>query len=131
MELKDIDKVELKYLQLSDYLEIKDAMQLAYTSMPEAYWREEHIKSLLDKFPEGQVVVTVNGEIAGSALSIIVDYDKFDTNHTYREITKDYTFDSHDQNGDLLYGIDVFIKPEYRGLRLGRRLYGYRKDLCG
>lgn len=130
MELKDIDKVELKYLQLSDYLEIKDAMQLAYTSMPEAYWREEHIKSLLDKFPEGQVVVTVNGEIAGSALSIIVDYDKFDTNHTYREITKDYTFDSHDQNGDLLYGIDVFIKPEYRGLRLGRRLYGYRKDLC-
>jgi predicted amidohydrolase len=30
----------------------------------------------------------------------------------------------------MLYGIDVFIKPEYRGLRLGRRLYDYRKDLC-
>ncbi len=29
-----------------------------------------------------------------------------------------------------LYGIDVFIKPEYRGLRLGRRLYDYRKELC-
>jgi predicted amidohydrolase/GNAT superfamily N-acetyltransferase len=130
MELKDIDKVELKYLQISDYLQIKDAMQLAYASMPEAYWRENHIKSLLDKFPEGQVVVKVNGQIAGCALSIILDYDKYDSNHTYREITKDYTFDSHNQNGDVLYGIDVFIKPEYRGLRLGRRLYGYRKDLC-
>ena len=32
--------------------------------------------------------------------------------------------------GDVLYGIDVFIKPEFRGLRLGRRLYDYRKELC-
>lgn len=30
----------------------------------------------------------------------------------------------------MLYGIDVFIKPAYRGLRLGRRLYDYRKELC-
>jgi predicted amidohydrolase len=33
-------------------------------------------------------------------------------------------------SGDCLYGIDIFIKPEFRGLRLGRRLYDYRKDLC-
>src|SRR5690606_32323409 len=32
--------------------------------------------------------------------------------------------------GDALYGIDVFIKSDYRGLRLGRRLYDYRKELC-
>ncbi len=130
MKLSEIDKVELTYLQVEDYLEIKDAMQLSYTTMPEAYWKEYHIKSLLDKFPEGQVVIKVNGEIAGCALSIIVDYKKFENNHTYREITKNYTFDSHDPYGDVLYGIDVFIKPEYRDLRLGRRLYDYRKDLC-
>ena len=130
MKLSDIDKIELLYLQIEDYLEIKDAMQLAYSSMPEAYWKESHILSLLDKFPEGQVVIKVNGQIAGCALSIIVDYDKFDDNHTYREITSDYSFDSHDPDGDVLYGIDVFIKPEFRGLRLGRRLYDYRKDLC-
>jgi predicted amidohydrolase len=29
----------------------------------------------------------------------------------------------------VLYGIDIFIKSEYRGLRLGRRLYDYRKEL--
>src|SRR5690606_10331530 len=32
--------------------------------------------------------------------------------------------------GDVLYGIEVFIHPKYRGLRLGRRLYDARKDLC-
>ena len=130
MKLSEIDKVELLYLQIEDYLEIKDAMQSAYSSMPEAYWKENHIIALLNKFPEGQVVIKVNGLIAGCALSIIVDYDAFEDNHTYREITADYTFDSHEDEGDVLYGIDVFIKPEFRGLRLGRRLYDYRKELC-
>jgi predicted amidohydrolase len=30
----------------------------------------------------------------------------------------------------MLYGIDVFVAPEFRGLRLGRRMYDYRKELC-
>lgn len=130
MKLSDIDKVELVYLQLEDYLEIKDVMRSAYISMPDAYWKEDQIESLLDKFPEGQVVIKVNNQIAGCALSIIVDYDQFDSNHTYKEITADYTFNSHTNDGSVLYGIDVFIKPEFRGLRLGRRLYDYRKELC-
>lgn len=50
--------------------------------------------------------------------------------HTYREITANYTFDSHSPKGDVLYGIEVFIKPEFRGLRLGRRMYDYRKELA-
>lgn len=130
MKLSDIDKVELVFLQIQDYLEIKEVMQSAYTSMPDALWQEKHITSLLEKFPEGQVVIKVNGQIAGCALSIIVDYDIYDVNHTYEDITANYTFDSHTHEGDVLYGIDVFIKPEFRGLRLGRRLYDYRKELC-
>ena len=129
MKISEIDKIELVYLQYEDYLEIKDVMISAYTSMPNAYWKENHIKSLLNKFPEGQVVIKVNGEIAGCALAIIVDYQKIEDNHTYRDITANYSFDSHDDEGDVLYGIDIFIKPEYRGLRLGRRLYDYRKEL--
>lgn len=130
MKLSEIDKVELLFLQIEDYLEIKDVMQSAYASMPEAYWKESHITTLLKKFPEGQVVIKVNGQIAGCALSLIVEYDTFDDSHTYREITADYSFDTHSDDGDVLYGIDVFIKPEFRGLRLGRRLYDYRKELC-
>ncbi len=130
MKLREIDKVELKYLKFEDYIEIKDIMKSAYHTVEDSYWDEESIKILLNKFPEGQVVIKVDDEIAGCALSIIVDYDKFDDDHTYRQITADYTFDSHNSKGDVLYGIDVFIKPDYRGLRLGRRLYDYRKELC-
>lgn len=92
---------------------------------------EKQIKSLIKLFPEGQVVIKVNGQLAGCALSIIVEYDDFEDTHTFQEITGEETFSTHTDDGDMLYGIDVFIKPEFRGLRLGgRRLYDYRKELC-
>ena len=128
--IKNIENIELHYLTLDDYKELKEAMIQVYASMPDSYWRENQIKSLIDKFPEGQVVIKINGDLAGCALSIILDYDKFDDEHTYEDITGNFTFDTHDSEGDVLYGIDVFIKKEYRGLRLGRRLYDYRKELA-
>ena len=128
-KMQEIENIELTFLSLDDYEELKEAMIESYTTMPNSYWREHHYKSLIDRFPEGQVVIKVNNQIAGCALSIIVDYDKFDDNHTYKEITGNYTFNTHTPNGDILYGIDIFIKPEFRGLRLGRRLYDYRKEL--
>ena len=128
--MNEIENVELSFLHLDDYQELKDAMIAAYPSMPEYYWREEHIKALIHRFPEGQVVIKVNNQIAGCALSIIVDFSRFEGQHTYREITGNYTFNTHNSNGDTLYGIEVFIKPEFRGMRLGRRLYDYRKELC-
>ncbi|MCB0410029.1 MAG: bifunctional GNAT family N-acetyltransferase/carbon-nitrogen hydrolase family protein [Flavobacteriales bacterium] len=126
----EIENIELSLLSLNDYQELKQAMIESYTSMPDSYWKENHIQSLLTKFPEGQVVIKVNNQIAGCALSIIVEYEKIDSKHTYKQITGDYTFNTHNDNGDVLYGIDVFIKPEFRGLRLARRLYDYRKELC-
>ncbi|MGC1514158.1 MAG: bifunctional GNAT family N-acetyltransferase/carbon-nitrogen hydrolase family protein [Maribacter sp.] len=130
MKIDEIENIELKFLDLADYQELKIAMIAAYASMPGAYWKEEHIKTLIDKFPEGQVVIKINGQLAGVALSIIVDYNDFDDSHTYEQVTGKFTFDTHNNEGDVLYGIEVFIKPSFRGLRLGRRLYDYRKELC-
>jgi predicted amidohydrolase/GNAT superfamily N-acetyltransferase len=130
MDNTQIENITLSFLQLSDYQELKDAMIDSYQSMSEAYWREDQITALFDKFPEGQVVIRINDQLAGCALSIIVDEDQLEGEHTYKGITSNFTFEKHNNNGDLLYGIDVFIKPEFRGLRLGRRLYDYRKELC-
>ncbi|NKI26324.1 GNAT family N-acetyltransferase [Arenibacter sp. 6A1] len=130
MNMEDIENVELTYLSLDDYQELKKVMIASYSSMPNAYWRENQIETLINEFPEGQVVIKVNDQIAGCALSIILDYEKLDDHHTYEQITGNYTFNTHTADGDTLYGIEVFIKPEFRGLRLGRRLYDYRKELC-
>jgi GNAT superfamily N-acetyltransferase len=74
--------------------------------------------------------VCVDGKVVGCAFSLIIDYSKFSDEHTYEQIVTGYSFKNHDPNGDVLYGIEVFIHPDYRGLRLARRLYDARKELC-
>ena len=127
---KSHDNIELLYLTESDYQELKRAMIAAYSNLPDSHWEEHQIKKLIEVFPEGQVVLKVDGEIAGAALAIVVEYDKFGRSHTYNQITANDTFTTHTADGDMLYGIDIFIRPEFRGMRIGRRLYDYRKELC-
>ncbi|ADF53124.1 MULTISPECIES: bifunctional GNAT family N-acetyltransferase/carbon-nitrogen hydrolase family protein [Zunongwangia] len=122
--------IELRNLKVQDYKELKVSMIKSYSGMPDDYWSAAEIKTLVKKFPDGQFCIVIDNKIAGCALSIIVDYDKFDDNHTYDDIIGGENFSTHTKNGDVLYGIDVFIHPEYRGKRLGRRLYEARKELC-
>jgi predicted amidohydrolase/GNAT superfamily N-acetyltransferase len=126
----EINKVELRNLRIEDYKELKISMQQAYSDFENSFWSENDIENLLKIFPEGQLVVLVDGKVVGSALSLIVREEMVLARHNYAEITGNYTFSTHDPNGDILYGIDVFIHPKYRGLRLGRRLYDTRKELC-
>ena len=124
-------QIEIGALKYEDYQELITAMKASYPGWSGNFWSLETIKKLIDKFPEGQIVIKVDNVVVGCALSIIVDYDRFGDTHTYKQITGNYTFNTHDrQNGDVLYGIEIFIHPDYRGLRLGRRLYDARKELC-
>lgn len=126
----DIENIELGNLSLGDYQELLEAMKASYPHWPGNYWSEGSIDRIIQRFPEGQLVVRVNGKVVGCALSIIVRYSRYGDHHTYKQITGNYRFDTHDPSGDVLYGIEVFIHPDYRGLRLARRLYDRRKELC-
>lgn len=48
-----IENIELTFLSLDDYQELKKAMVEAYATMPNSYWRESQIQSLISIFPEG------------------------------------------------------------------------------
>ncbi|MEZ4721810.1 MAG: bifunctional GNAT family N-acetyltransferase/carbon-nitrogen hydrolase family protein [Flavobacteriales bacterium] len=123
-------QVGVRHLTIEDYKDLKEAMIEAYSGSRMSYWSEASIESLLRVFPEGQLCVEMNGKVVGGALSLIIDYSQFGDEHTYKEITGNYSFSTFDPDGDVLYGIDVFVHPEYRGLRLARRLYDARKELC-
>jgi predicted amidohydrolase len=122
-------RIEVRNLTLMDYMGLRESMLEAYKNWHGSVWMEEHIRKLLEIFPEGQIVVVFDGRVVGVALSIIVNYSDFSDDHSYKEITGNYTFSTHTPKGDILYGIEVFVHPEFRGLRLARRLYDARKEL--
>ena len=123
-------KIEVQKLQQSNYEQLVDAMKAAYSNWGGSVWSERAIKKLLAVFPEGQLIVMADDQVVGCALSIRVKYDDFGDEHTYNQITGNYSFSTHNPNGNVLYGIEVFIHPDFRGMRLGRRLYDSRKELC-
>ncbi len=126
---RDINKVEVRQLRLDDYAELAQSFKRVYADK-DVFWTYDQIKKLTEIFPEGQVVTVVDGKIVGCALAIIVDYNLVKGDHTYAQVTGNETFNTHNPHGNILYGIEVFIHPDYRGLRLARRMYEYRKDLC-
>ena len=127
--MQKISKVEVRKLHMDDYAQLAQSFTRVYADK-DVFWTHQQIKKLIQIFPEGQIVTVVNNKIVGCALSIIVDYDLVKGDHTYAKVTGNETFSTHNPKGNILYGIEVFIHPDYRGLRLARRMYEYRKELC-
>ncbi|MCC5857057.1 MAG: GNAT family N-acetyltransferase [Ectothiorhodospiraceae bacterium] len=124
----DEHHLKLRNLRYEDYADIKEIMEAVYPGM--GAWSRKQFAAQLNRFPEGQICIEDNGKVVAAALTIVVDYRRFGDKHTYDQITGNGYFTTHDPNGDVLYGVDVFVSPRYSGMRLGRRLYDARKELC-
>lgn len=121
--------INVRQLTKKDYNDLKKSMAEAYQGVGNI-WTRENIVDLIDIFPEGQFVVEVDGHVVACALSIIIDSEKTNIEKSYYQIIDDGKFSKHDYDGNTLYGIEVFVHPEFRSMRLGRRLYDARKELC-
>ena len=120
-------KIIVRPLKPEDFEQLVELQKLCFPDMKP--WNREEFDSQLSTFPEGQVCVEFEGKLVASSASLIVDYDLYSEWHDWQRISEGGTIRNHNPDGDMLYGIEIMVHPEYRGMRLARRLYEARKDL--
>ncbi|MFV5686753.1 GNAT family N-acetyltransferase [Flavobacterium sp. GB2R13] len=115
---------------------VEDAVQMEYVQKqcyPTLHELElmnrNHFINHIKIFPEGQIVVEKDGIVVGSASTMRSFFPIADK--TYLETTDNlWITNAHVPDGDWMYGIDMGVLPEYRGLGLSREMYLVRQEVC-
>lgn len=89
---------------------------------PEQWWNKEQLMQHVTLFPEGALCVEVDGMLAGSITSLIVDYDPMEPAHSWAEATDNGYIRTHQPDGNTLYIADICVRPRFRKLGLGKWL---------
>lgn len=117
--------------RLAERSDVDEIIELSKICFPDNEpWKYEMLESQFSTFPEGMHVIEYEGKIVGSATSLIISWDEYDDDHSWKEICDNGYITNHDDEGDTLYGIEVMVHPDYQGLKIGRRLYEMRRKLC-
>ncbi len=88
------------------------------------------LRGQINNFPDGQFVAIYDGAVVGYCATFMINGPDAFKRHTWREITGGGYASRHDPDGDYLYGMEVCVDPDYRGLRIGQRLYAERRKLA-
>lgn len=129
LDLETFEKeICVRPLRRDDFECIVDLQLRCFPNM--APWKLEQLQSMLEIFPEGQTGVEIDGALVASSCSLIVDFDLYSEWHDWLLISDGGYIRNHDPHGNTLYGIEIMVDPEFRGMRLARRLYEARKQIC-
>lgn len=115
-------------LTLGDYEALVQLQRKCFGDMEP--WSRAQIESQLQRFPEGQIVIECDGQLVASSSSLLLTYDAQLEWHNWKAVSDSGFIRNHDPDGDTMYGIEIMVDPEYRGMRLSRRLYDARKEYC-
>ncbi len=121
-------KLVVRNAKASDVEALQALSQKIYPNMPP--YSVDVLRGQINNFPEGQFVAVYENKIIGYCASIRVTETKAFSKHTWRQITGNGYGSTHIADGEYLYGMEVFVDPDYRGLKIGERLYDARKNLC-
>ena len=121
-------KLAVRRLRIEDFDDLLEMQKRSFPGM--GNWGRDQIESQIRIFPEGQLCIEYEGRIVASASSLIVDFDEYEDWHNWQAIADSGYIRNHDEQGDTLYGIEMMVDPDFRGLKLARRLYNARKDIA-
>lgn len=113
---------------------IPSAVALQRACFPEPFpedllWNRDHLKRHLELFPEGQFVALSGEEVVASASATRISEVNWQSHGSWDETVGGPFLGTIDSAGYTLYGLDISVHPEYRGLGIGRGLYDRRFQL--
>jgi GNAT superfamily N-acetyltransferase len=123
----------IRLARLEDVPRLVEMNHAAYPELVEAnvVWSDAQLREHLARFPEGQLVATLDGAPMGAISTFVVPPSRDPmAQHTWLEITDNGTFAGHDPRGDTLYLADVYVDPAAWGKRVAEALYAALRDTC-
>jgi GNAT superfamily N-acetyltransferase len=113
------DAVQMEYVQSQCYPTLHESEMLT----------KAHFLNHIKVFPEGQIVVEKDEKIVGAASTFRCNFPEHDS--TFLEETDNlWITNVQIPDGDWMYGIDMGVIPEYRGLGLSTEMYNARNEIC-
>ena len=120
--------VRVRETRLEDFAAIRALQRAAAPYMPA--WTLKQLEAQRHAFAEGQMVAVCEGQVVGVASSLVLRWDDYGAQPSWRGVTGDGTFTTHNINGRTLYGADLVVDSTRRGFGVGRLLLQARRRLC-
>lgn len=129
IDLKSYEwNIKIRQLTIDDYDALVEMQLLCFPGMQP--WGRDQIQSQINIFPEGQLILEIEGRLAASSSSLILEFDPNMAWHDWKNVSDSGYIRNHSYQGDTLYGIEIMVHPDFRGMKLSRRLYEARKQIC-
>lgn len=88
----------------------------------ELWWNREQLLNHISLFPEGALCLEIDGQIAGSMTTLLVDLAEHHLQHTWSNLTDHGYIRTHNPLGESLYVVDISVDPNFRGAGIGKCL---------
>lgn len=92
----------------------------------ELHWKEEHLATHIDVFPEGQWIALSAGSVVGSCSNCILTESDWSANRDWYQTVGGPNIKNHHPLGTTLFGLDITVHPQHRKIGIGRAFYENR-----
>lgn len=120
--------LKVRAARLEDYAAIRALQRQAHPGV--APWSLKQLESQRNAFPEGQLVAACDGEVVAAASTLVVQWDDYVLDHTWKSVTGDGYFTTHDGAGRTLYCAEAVVNIVRRGAGAARLIYQAERRLC-
>lgn len=114
--------------QAQHAVQLEELQKIVFPTLAkESLMRREHYLNHIRIFPEGQFVAVKNSQVIGMTTTIRYHLHLGD-HHTFNDVFDKGFLNTHEPDGEWLYGMDIGTHPNFRGMGIAKYLYEARHE---